>query len=116
MNFTSQICTTKEQSERLLALGLKKETADMYYPNGIQDSEHIIRAIYPAFWESGTKIVAFIKGRVTPAWSLHRLIEIYSKNSITPMVKLDEIDFDWLVDNIAFRIKEHDIYKDYLEK
>ena len=30
-NFNSQICTTREQSERLLALGLKKETADCYY-------------------------------------------------------------------------------------
>ena len=29
MKFNSQICTTKEQSERLIALGLKKETADM---------------------------------------------------------------------------------------
>ena len=28
MEFTSQVCTTKEQSERLLALGLKKETTD----------------------------------------------------------------------------------------
>ena len=30
-NFKSQICTTREQSERLLALGLKKETADMHH-------------------------------------------------------------------------------------
>ena len=30
-NFNSQICTTREQSERLLTLGLKKKTADMYY-------------------------------------------------------------------------------------
>ena len=28
MKFNSQICTTKEQSERLLALGLKKETVE----------------------------------------------------------------------------------------
>lgn len=28
-NFTSQICTTREQSQRLLELGLKPETADM---------------------------------------------------------------------------------------
>ena len=28
MEFNSQICTTRKQSERLLALGLKKETAD----------------------------------------------------------------------------------------
>lgn len=31
MNFKSQIATTHEQSERLLALGLKPETADMVY-------------------------------------------------------------------------------------
>lgn len=28
-NFNSQICTTREYSERLLALGINKETADM---------------------------------------------------------------------------------------
>ena len=28
-NFKSQVCTTIEQSRRLLELGLKKETADM---------------------------------------------------------------------------------------
>lgn len=31
MKFNSQICTSRSQSERLLALGLKKETADMAY-------------------------------------------------------------------------------------
>ena len=30
-NFNSQICTSRVQSERLLALGLKKETADMVH-------------------------------------------------------------------------------------
>lgn len=30
-NFKSQICTSRSQSEQLLALGLKKETADCYY-------------------------------------------------------------------------------------
>lgn len=29
--FNSQICTTKEQSKRLLELGLKPETADRMY-------------------------------------------------------------------------------------
>ena len=63
-NFTSQICTTKEQSERLLALGLKKETADcviMYYDGWhIGEAEHF----------------DFDKDPVEPAWSLHRLIQI----------------------------------------
>lgn len=69
-NFTSQICTTREQSERLLALGLKKETADMYY-----------------FWMGGNEYrlkididnnplkYNMVKTYI-PAWSLHRLLEI----------------------------------------
>ena len=64
MKFNSQICTTKEQSERLLALGLKKETADCvitYY-----DGWHIGEAEY----------FDLDKDPVAPAWSLHRLIEI----------------------------------------
>ena len=35
-NFKSQICTDRNQSERLLALGLKKETADMYYEERLE--------------------------------------------------------------------------------
>jgi hypothetical protein len=31
LKFNSAICTSREQSERLLALGLKKETADCQY-------------------------------------------------------------------------------------
>lgn len=64
MNFTSQICTTEEQSERLLAVGLKKETADMY---------HYVTS-------NGTGISAmddnFLPHMDTLAWSLHRLIEM----------------------------------------
>ena len=67
-NFNSQVCTSKVQSERLLALGLKKETADMYY------SYDIICA-KPYF-----KVEEFMNGCVPedifPAWSLHRLIEM----------------------------------------
>ena len=64
MKFESQICTTKEQSERLLALGLKKETADMYYlnygPIGLIPQIRDIKSI--------------LEDEDIPAWSLHRLI------------------------------------------
>ena len=30
-NFKSSVCSSREQSDRLLALGLKKETADMVW-------------------------------------------------------------------------------------
>lgn len=67
MKFNSQICTTQEQSERLLALGLKKETADMClhsYLNIAYAFEYVL-----------------MEGQIPdrfrlPAWSLHRLIEI----------------------------------------
>ena len=62
-NFNSQVCTSKVQSERLLALGLKKETADCCYY--YYDEEYLI-----AFAED-TKYPSDI-----PAWSLHRLMEI----------------------------------------
>lgn len=68
MKFNSQICTTREQSERLLTLGLKKETADMQlvYSDSFKDGE-IVLACPPD--EDGD----------IPAWSLHRLIEMMPK-------------------------------------
>lgn len=57
-NFKSQICTTREQSERLLALGLKKETADMKHISYSSD-------------DFGFNNIEYI-----PAWSLGRLIEM----------------------------------------
>ena len=75
-NFNSQVCTSRSQSERLLALGLKKETADMsiickYV--GCDDDGVLIyeENIYP-FPPSNE--------RISPAWSLHRLIEMMPKN------------------------------------
>lgn len=62
-NFNSQICTTKEQSERLLALGLKKETADMWYP-------HFAKT-YPV-----PLVDEVLTTDDIPAWSLNRLIEM----------------------------------------
>ena len=78
-NFNSQICTTKEQSERLLALGLKKETADMKYP--------CISEYYGDVLTEGTSSLPIIIDTEddditeydTPAWSLHRLWELLSK-------------------------------------
>lgn len=76
MEFTSQVSTTIEQSERLLALGLKKETADMKYP--------CITEYYGGILTEGMSSLPMIinteDDEVTkydlPAWSLHRLIEM----------------------------------------
>jgi hypothetical protein len=70
MEFTSQICTTKEQSERLLALGLNTETSDM----GLIGNIPIVLA---TTWANADPLFDI------PAWSLDRLIEML-KDSETP--------------------------------
>ena len=65
MKFNSQICTTRELSERLLALGLKKETADMAIEPDLESTYEVYYiSAYPP------------SKRGVPAWSLHRLIEM----------------------------------------
>lgn len=67
-NFKSQVCTSVEQSRRLLALGLKKGTADMRWERIGQMYDYYASAKKP-----------YISSDI-PAWSLHRLIEMMPKN------------------------------------
>ena len=66
MEFKSQICTTIEQSKRLLELGLKPETADCCL-------DDIIEGIY-----SPMAVKKIFESQI-PTWSLHRLIEMCNK-------------------------------------
>lgn len=70
-NFNSAICTDRFQSERLLALGLKPETADMCH-FWHWESDDYSRVC--ASWE-----FAHRSNKDIPAWSLHRLIELCSQ-------------------------------------
>lgn len=138
MNFNSQICTTKEQSEHLLALGLKKETADMKYPC---TSEY-----YVGILTEGTSSLPIIIDTEddditeydTPAWSLGRLIDMMSFDVIIEggldncialiknypkgySVKYDgfsyyhkENIYDTIIDGIEYLIKEGHFNKEYL--
>ena len=127
MKFNSQICTTREQSERLLALGLKKETADCYYwqetdrygdGNGkfhleilAENREHA-KYLDECF---GVCLEADEEHYFIPAWSLHRLWELALINSMV----LDDIGeiakiYDCVIDNIESQIKEGYFNKDYL--
>lgn len=68
LKFNSAICTSRVQSERLLALGLKKETADMWrYKDAYGERLSPVEEI----WDEE----AYLKYG-TPTWSLHRLIEM----------------------------------------
>lgn len=99
LKFNSAICTSMEQSERLLALGLKKETADMVYKPHCHYPDEVIN-----YYEA-TPMVEPIRKYVIaddidfryyiPAWSLHRLLSmltyqvIYNGAKYEPVIALD---------------------------
>ena len=64
-NFNSQICTTLEQSKKLLELGLKPETADMYHTTFYRDNVG-----YEIIQVRNEKLP--LLSQELPAWSLHR--------------------------------------------
>ena len=81
-NFKSQICTSIEQSRRLLEFGLKKETADMCYKvtthdfkgNEINEKD---RHYTLCCWYDESSLVCGLERKETiPAWSLWRLCEM----------------------------------------
>lgn len=106
MKFESQICTTKEQSERLLALGLKKETADMC----IDNMGNIYT--YPI------TIIEAIKNDwgLIPLWSLHRLIEMYTEHYVCEHINLKLLTYDTIIENIRLDISTGTFNKDYLKQ
>ena len=66
-NFKSSVCTSLVQSELLLALGLKKETADMRLIVNDFGDVLVARPLDYVYSHQPEHI---------PAWSLHRLIEM----------------------------------------
>ena len=113
-NFKSAICTSRSQSERLLALGLKKETADMSYTAIVINHKVQYRLDYST-----------AKSIDIPAWSLHRLIEM-GFNSLALLEDADDEDeiffmayknpFESMLEMFEWLIKEGYFNKEYLEE
>ena len=106
-NFNSQVCTSKIQSERLLALGLKKETADMgYLLCGNEYAEYPLHEIYKPSWD-----------RDIPAWSLHRLIILNLDTDLPSAyegIEGQKNIYDEVIDYTEWLIKEGYFNKEYL--
>ena len=113
MKFTSQICTTKEQSEKLLALGLTRETADCFL-------EYVGRDNYgDNVWYTSTIVNNYRLpdySRDFPAWSLHRLIEMYSEHYVCEHINLKLLTYDTIIENIRLDILTGTFNKEYLEQ
>ena len=111
MNFKTQICTTLKQSERLLALGLKKETADCNVMLTIRGERY-----HTGFNMLRYRDYCFRYGRdhnYQPAWSLHRLIEIAGIHYLELWWHLGI--YEQVISLIEERIEEGLISTKYLE-
>lgn len=132
MNFNSQIATTREQSEQLLALGINPETADCHIemaPSGMD---------YTYITQNYHNLVS----NTIASWSLSRLLELmpkfiygyperpycfallsdenywfidYSDNGGTLHVEFDENVFDAIVRMIGWLIKNNHFNTEYLK-
>ena len=106
-NFKSQVCTSIDQSRRLLELGLKKETADMCHTpfrtkadgEPLEYTEH-----YSLPW-----------GNDIPAWSLHRLLMMTTSKRKVMLIRCESDLFDVIIKRIEHEIKEGYFNKEYLE-
>lgn len=103
MEFNTQTCTSKEESKRLIDLGLNPNTADMHHYR----------------WSEGYWVIESCPPRGSnsnfiPAWSLHRLIYMLP-NDIEWMWGYIFSDKDYIYDNIIDCI-EWLIIKNYFNK
>lgn len=115
MKFNSQICTSRSQSERLLALGLKRETSDMHHYKWSE-----------GYWDIQACPVRGSEPYYIPAWSLHRLIELAEVSvevsgiwvRISGAYRYEEKDnaYDNLIDAIADLINNDVFNEEYLEE
>lgn len=129
MQFRSQICTSVEQSKRLLELGIKKETADMYYTNAglpfIKDEFHLECKSFNELSNNLSEISPFT---FIPAWSLHRLLFLIPKEvnidgfkfplRSDVIMRLEDVDciYEKLIGIIERVIEQGYFNTDYLER
>lgn len=130
MKFNSQICTSREQSERLLALGLKENTADMTIHIKNDDGWYVTAEPFYE-WEDDMNTIPSLEETepILPAWSLGRLIKLMPRTAIMHTQEGDtSIDIDMYaieilvsddpiaeaVSVIEWLIKEGSFNKEYL--
>lgn len=103
LKFNSQVCTTREQSQCLLDLGLKPETADCY--NREEDYGY-------SNWIGKPSLHSDV-----PAWSLHRLLEICSEIYYTFNINVHKRDlYGFIISTFEHLKKQGKINKEYLKQ
>ena len=110
MKFNSSVCTSIEQSQRLLELGLKPETADMYY-----------------FWLGGNDYCLKVDAdnnslkynmdkTYIPAYSLHRLLCMLDYDNAATFDIMPNLAYEDVIATISLRIGCGAFNKQYLNE
>ena len=116
MNFKTQISTSVEQSRQLLALGIKKETADMIWMTemGYDENNHCTYDTGDYF----LRPIDYLEGEEhrdnVPSWSLHRLIAMCPDFVIAEQRSHKNL-YEQVIANIKFTIEEGSFDEKYLE-
>lgn len=78
----NKICTSLEQSQKLIELGIDVSTADMHYSTWtiLNEGEYILS---PNQGETIEELQEAYGNQVIPAWSLTALLEILPNNEVT---------------------------------
>ena len=125
--FNSQICTSVEQSERLLELGLKPETADMCF---FRSTDEDLGNPYTRLVVDDYILNALEDDDNIPAWSLNRLIEMCDKTQCGMTISISNdgvaVDgdlfevldntYDNLISVIEWLIERGNFNKEYLKQ
>ena len=105
-NFNSQISTTREQSKKLMELGINEYTADMYFTPYINDPQTI------SFFDAKESLKRMLGDspsintiQIMPAWSLHRLISLLDRNDYHIVLDVDK-PFDDIIERIEYKIRK----------
>lgn len=117
MKFNTQISTSVEQSRQLLALGIKKETADMVWMAEMEYDAKNFRTYYTG--DYFLRPIDYLEGdehrENVPAWSLHRLIAMCPDFVIAEQRSHEKL-YEQVIANVKFSIEEGTFDEKYLEE
>ena len=136
LKFNSSVCTSIKQSQRLLDLGLKPETADMHYMAKTHWGDNWFIPKNERWYCLGLGYQDELRHRyngtveVIPAWSLHRLIEMCNKTQFGMTISIYNSEvtvdgdlfevfdntYDNLISVIELLIKRGHFKKEYLKQ
>lgn len=116
IEFNTQICTTIEQSKRLLELDLNPNTADMSWTLAPISSEYPHASLIPY-----SKTMNRLTYNILPAWSLHRLIAMLpdrNRGCLTDYCDLRTCGniYDEVISLIEWMIENGHFNKEYLKE